>query len=143
MPATIPSLSLETPVGGEAGGGCFVGFCSSRRVTTSYPTKKNGGGQFFREEVEQVQYTKKKTGKLENDLETWVGPYISYPRGVRMFGGILFVRPPLGKVPWKSGFQLPSVSHGNISRSTRKGVHKTAARISFRSSSLPWICRYC
>ena len=31
-----------------------------------------------------------------------------------MFGGILFVRKPLGKVPWKSGFQLPSVSHGKI-----------------------------
>lgn len=83
VPATIPSLSLETPVGGEAGGGCFVGFCSSRRVI-KLSNKKKWGGQFFREEVEQVQYTKK---KRENWKMIWkLGwGYISYPGGLHVW----------------------------------------------------------
>ena len=145
VPATIPSLSLETRVGGvrlAAGwfGGVYLLFQKSHHKLSN--TKKWGGGTLFQGRSWTSPIYQKKRENWKMIWKLGVG-YISHPGGVRMFGDILFVRPPLGKVPWKSGFQLPSVSHGNISRSTRKGVHKTAARISFRSSSLPWICRYC
>ena len=59
-----------------------MGFiCSSRRVTTSYPTKKHGGGDTVSGKKLNKSNIPKKTGKLENDLETWGGIYQSPRRG--------------------------------------------------------------
>ena len=49
---------------GEAGGGCLVGFLFFQKSHHKLSNKKNmGGTHFFREEVEEVQYTKK-NGKI-------------------------------------------------------------------------------
>lgn len=74
VPATIPSLSLETPVGGEAGGGWLVGFLFFQKSHKVIQQKKMGGTIFQGRSWTSPIY-QKKTGKLENDLETWVGIY--------------------------------------------------------------------
>ena len=61
--------------------GCLVGFLFFQKSHHKLSNKKKWGGGTVSGNKLNKSNIPKKTGKLENDLETWVGPYISYPGG--------------------------------------------------------------
>lgn len=84
VPATIPSLSLETPGRwGEVGCGMVWWglFALPEESPQVIQQKKMGGGDTVSGKKLNKSNIPKKTGKLENDLETWGGIYQSPRRG--------------------------------------------------------------
>ena len=72
-----------------AAAGWFGGvICSSRRVTTSYPTKKTWGGHCFKGTSPKKNTKTGLAGKLSGNL----GGDILVTQEGNMFGDILFVR---------------------------------------------------